>query len=156
MSAQKIDEIFPNLLISGYSITSPATSEYNCIAWSAGDTEAWWWPDPLYTYYWPSGVPREETLESFIKGFETIGYTVCQNGEYEIGFEKIAIYVDSSGKPTHAARQLDSGSWTSKLGQLEDIEHNSLESIAGQIYGDVTVFMKRPVKNKHFNKLSLR
>ena len=28
---------------------------------------------------------------------------------------------------THAARQLPSGKWTSKLGDADDIEHNTLE-----------------------------
>lgn len=142
MSEQKIEEIFPNLLISGYSITSPATSEYNCIAWAADDTEACWWPDPFDLGYWPSAIPRKETLDAFIKAYELSGYVTCQDTRHEKGFEKIAIYVDSNGKPTHAARQLSSGKWTSKLGELEDIEHNSLDSLAE--YGTVAVFMKRP------------
>ena len=29
--------------------------------------------------------------------------------------------IDTNGKPTHAARQLSSGLWTSKLGKLQDI-----------------------------------
>ena len=32
--------------------------------------------------------------------------------QLEPGFEKIALYADNSGKPTHAARQLDNGRWT--------------------------------------------
>jgi len=59
----------------------------------------------------------------FIGAFETLVFSLCQEAEYEIGFEKIAIHVDSKGKPTHAARQLISGLWTSKLGEFVDIEH---------------------------------
>lgn len=143
MSEQDIEILFPNLRDNGYSITSLAAIEYNCIAWAAGDTEAWWWPDPLNLGYWPSGIPREETIESFIKLYRTLGYAVCKNVGYEDGFEKIAIYVDSNGKPTHIARQLRSGHWTSKLGQLEDIEHTTLESLGGSQYGTVAVIMKR-------------
>lgn len=140
---EDIEKIFPNLLIRGYSITSPLTTEYNCIAWAAGDTDAWWEPDPLYLYFWPDGIPREYSLDAYVNAYETVGYTVCQCPEPEEGYEKIAIYVNPNGKPTHAARQLGSGSWTSKLGELEDIEHHDLEGLHGQAYGTVAVFMQR-------------
>jgi hypothetical protein len=143
MGEYEIEKIFPNLRISGYSITSPATTEYNCIAWSVGDTEVWWWPDSQHLYYWPSELPRIETLDAFIKVFEILGYSVCNDAVHEKGFEKIAIYVDSKGKPAHVARQLSSGSWTSKLGQLEDVEHSKLNDIAGLQYGSVGVILKR-------------
>ena len=130
MSEKDIEQEFPNLLTDSYSITSPATSEYNCIAWAACDTEAWWWPDAQHLYYWPPEIPRTETLEAFIKAFEIFGYRVCNCIAYEEGFEKVAIYIDTHGKPTHAARQLSSGNWTSKLERLEDIEHSKLNDIA--------------------------
>ena len=126
MSKNEIERFFTNLRISGYSITSPATPEYNCIAWAAGETESWWEPDPLSLYYWPSNTPRQYTAEAYIKAYG-----------------KIAIYIDSHGKPTHAARQLSSGIWTSKLGQLEDIEHSKLDDITGSQYGSVGVILKR-------------
>jgi hypothetical protein len=46
---------------------------------------------------------------------------------------------------THAARQLPTGKWTSKLGKGEDIEHDTPEDVAGGVYGDVMQIMKRPV-----------
>lgn len=45
MSVEEIEKAFPNLQIRGYSITSPATPEYNCIAWAAGEAQSWWEPD---------------------------------------------------------------------------------------------------------------
>lgn len=144
MSSQKIEASFPNLKNSGYSITSPATIEYNCIAWAAGDAGAWWEPDQMNLSYWPPEIPRENTLEAFIKAYELLGYGICKDANHEEGFEKIAIYVDDNGKPTHAARQLSSGRWTSKLGQLEDIEHSTLDGLRGLVYGTIAVFMKRP------------
>lgn len=146
MSVEKIEKAFPNLRIGSYFITSPETSEYNCIAWAAWDSEAWWWPDAQHLYYWPPEIPRTETLEAFIKAFEIFDYRVCNSIAHEEGFEKVAIYIDTHGKPTHAARQLSSGNWTSKLGQLEDIEHVTLDNIAGQYYGSVGVIMKRQKK----------
>lgn len=137
-----IEEIFPALQSGGYDITSPATKEYNCIAWAAGDSETWWWPNK--DCFWPPAIPQEETLDVFIKVYEAFGYSRCDSDNYEDGVEKVAIYVDSEGTPTHAARQLSNGRWTSKLGKLEDIEHNTLEGLAGSEYGTVAVIMKRP------------
>ena len=139
-----IEEIFPGLQSTGYDITSPATKEYNCIAWSAGDSETWWWPNK--DCFWPSKVPTEENIAEFIKVYEALGYSICDSDSYEEGVEKIAIYVDSEGIPTHAARQLSNGRWASKLGKSEDIEHNTLEGLEGQQYGKVAVTMKRPRK----------
>ena len=99
----------------------------------------------MYTAYWPPEVPRVLTIESFIKAYSTLGYSVCKDEEYEDGFEKIAIYVDPNGVPTHAARQVNSKRWTSKLGEAEDIEHNTLDGLKGQQYGyTIAVILKRP------------
>jgi hypothetical protein len=143
MSKEKIEASFPSLQKTGYSVASPETVEYNCIAWAAGDNEKWWWPDQQNQYFWPPSVPRRETLEAFIRAYEFLGYSLTQDAKYEDGFDRIAIYVDLSGRPTHAARQLDPVKWTSKLGILEDIEH-LLEALAGPQYGYVAVVMKRP------------
>jgi hypothetical protein len=142
VSEETIEDLFPNLRKDSYFIASPETINYNCIAWAAGNGEKWWWPDPQSQYFWPPGIPREETIEAFVKAYEILGYSICQNAEYENGFEKIAVYVDSIGRPTHAARQLISGRWTSKLGGLEDIEH-TLDGLAGSKYGNVAIIMKR-------------
>jgi hypothetical protein len=143
MRRQYIENLFPGLVSSDYSIESPATPDYNCFAWAAGDTEVCWSHFP--GYYWPSRIPRAYTIEAYIKAFETSGYTICKDAGYESGFKKIALYVGDNGKPTHAARQLSSGFWTSKLGKLEDIEHTTLEGLVGAEYGSVAVILKRPV-----------
>ena len=46
--------------------------------------------------------------------------------------------------PTHAARQLGADKWTSNLGELEDVEHASLESLES-FYGKVALILGRPV-----------
>jgi hypothetical protein len=106
---------FPFLESEGFSETSPAAHEYNCIAWATGRTDVAWWPDPQGVGYWPEGAPRAETLEAFYRAFESIGYTRCHDGSLEGGFEKTALCA-LSGQPKHAARQLPDGRWTSKLG----------------------------------------
>lgn len=138
-----IADLFPRLRGSGYRVTSPATAEYNCIAWAAEDTESWWWPDRLRQYFWPPGIPRNESIEAFVALFESFGYEVCDDADQEVGFEKIAIYIDSNDKVTHASRQLESGAWTSKVGRLEDIEH-ALDGVSGSRYGSAAVIMRRP------------
>lgn len=138
-----------------YTISkSPPTTDYNCIAWAADDKENWWWPDQYRLYYWPSNVPRRETIEAFIQAFGTLGYSVCSNPDFELGYEKVAIYVDNENKPTHAARQLDNGKWTSKIGKWVDVEHdlNTLERnyfAEGKHfprYGKAAVFLKRTTR----------
>lgn len=129
---------------NNHHITSPRDLKYNCIAWAAGDTRHWWWPVSRFSGpYWPIGISREESLSSFIAAFESLGYEVCSDPELETDSEKIAIYVDVNGTPTHAARQLASGVWTSKLGGEEDIEHATLSALEGGMYGTLKQFMKR-------------
>jgi len=66
----------------------------------------------------------------------------------EAGFLKVALYGDGPFY-THAARQLPTGQWTSKLGREVDIEHDSPEGIAGGGYGEVLQVMKRPTLSLH-------
>src|SRR5262245_58256884 len=124
-----LESIFSRLKGSNYRVSSPATPTYNCIAFAAGRDDRWWWPGPFS--YWPAGVPKDETLEAFVLAFGTLGYTVCDDGLPEVGFEKVAIYADRYGTPTHMARQLNTGIWVSKCGELEDIEHDTLEALEG-------------------------
>jgi hypothetical protein len=119
---------------------SPATSSYNCIAWAAGETAAWWEPHP--DYYWPEGVSLDYTLPAYIAAFQTRGFDICANGSLEPGVEKIVLY-EINGYPTHAARQLANGNWTSKLGHFEDIQHTDLGCLEGPLYGSARIYMKR-------------
>lgn len=141
-----LEEQFPNLAKAGYLVTSVDTIDYNCVAWAAESDEEWWWPDALEQEYWPEGVPREETLSAFITAFETIGYEVCEDASLVSGFQKIAIYADVQNVPRHVARQLEDGSWTSKIGQYEDIQHKTLDALTGEApaYGIVAKVLQKP------------
>ena len=139
-----LQRTFPGLARGGYRVTSPRDKRYNCIAWAAGDTRNWWWPVPeAKEVFWDSGVAPLETLPAFRDAFARLGYVVCEGDELEAGFEKIALFANNQGIPLHAARQLPSGRWTSKLGELEDIEH-TLRDLEGEEYGSVALVMKRP------------
>jgi hypothetical protein len=138
-----LEALFPGLRGSAYAVTSPSDDSYNCIAWAADEKRRWWWPDPPQRY-WPAGVLREESVTAFQEAFAALGYVVCVDEELEAGFEKVALFADADGFPTHAARQLASGRWASKLGELEDIEH-TLHDLAGVEYGSVVLVLKRPL-----------
>ena len=140
-----LENIFPKLANTSYDITSPQDDNYNCIAWAANDNSNAWWPDPFNQYYWPEKIPREQSLQAFIDAYQTLGYSVCNNGDVEQGFEKIALYENLSG-PSHAARQFLDGTWTSKLGDYEDINH-VIDALEGVEYGQIVRFLKR-----HINK----
>ena len=139
------ESLFPDLVRTGYRITSPPDAKYNCIAHAAGVTNNWWWPDPDGFDYWPSGVVRERTLAAFLQVFASIGYFPCPDGSQEPGWEKVAIYTTDEG-PAHAARQLANGLWTSKLGPDDDIEH-ALDGLCGLLYGSVVQFLQRPLSH---------
>ena len=138
-------EELPNLNSENYRITNPSTPRYNCIAWAIGSDTQWRWP--IRPYYWPPGVPEEETLSAFLAAFATRGYEECKDGSLEAGYERVALFANRTASgdfsPTHVARQLPDGRWTSKLGPCEDIEHVKVEDVNGPAYGTVVRFMRR-------------
>jgi hypothetical protein len=142
-TTQAFPQDFPNLRphLCANEV-SDATLDYNCIAWAASDTSAWWEPDPLFQYYWPDGIQRNYSLGAYVDAFRTADFEICPDGEPEEGMEKIVIYT-LQGLPKHAARRLANGNWTSKLGAFEDIQHIDLHSISGPLYGAAHVYMKR-------------
>jgi hypothetical protein len=130
----------PRLTADNYRVTSPGSWDYNCVAWALGLTDAWWWPVPYR--YWPAEVAREESLAAFLAVFATHGYSPCPTDEHEPGWEKVVLYA-AAGIPTHVARQLPDGRWTSKLGPAVDIEHTTVNDVAGGAYGEVAAVLSR-------------
>jgi hypothetical protein len=134
---QRLILAFPKLAETPFTVTSRPTSDYNCIAWAAGDDSYWWWPGR----FWPKDVPAKETRVAFIKAFAQRGYQKCDSPEFEEGYEKVCLY-EKLGRPTHAARQLPNGTWTSKLGADHDISHE-LDGLRGVKYGHPAVYLRR-------------
>jgi hypothetical protein len=143
------EKAFPDLHRTGYEVTSKEDDFQNCIAFAAGKAKGVWTPYAGYGYYWPNELPRKTDVETFVKLYKLeAGYDPCDasdKGEYEEGVEKVAIYVDSNNEVTHAAKQNKDGTWTSKLGDWEDIRHNVLEGVCGNdpAYGKVAKFLRR-------------
>jgi hypothetical protein len=145
-SKATLEDSFPNLDEHNFEVTSDFSENYNCIAWAANDTTRWWWPVNSSDAYWPEGVLFSVTKESFIAAFQKLGYEVCEDREFESGFEKVALYFNENEQPTHMARQLSSGVWTSKLGEAWDIMHHTLEGLEGSVYGHAALFLRRQMQ----------
>lgn len=152
MDEQVLLQAFPQL-DSGFKITSPDDSFYNCIAWAARESQRWWWPEGGY---WPQGVSRALTVASFLDAFGTLGYRRCKDGKNQLFFEKVVLYVNRTGEPTHMARQLIGGRWTSKLGESNDITHIEVEGVEGQAYGTALLYMRRPILRIALEKIQAR
>lgn len=133
---------FPYLSSNNYSVESPESDNYNCIAWACGLDDRTFWPDNEY-HEWPPDLPQDDAMVSFVAFFERAGYQICDSPDCEEDFEKIAIFAKDN-EPTHATRQLVSGKWASKMGyEGVDIEHDALENIEGPGYGRATIFLRK-------------
>jgi chromosome segregation ATPase len=90
-----------------------------------------------------------EKLKELIEAFKLEGYAICKDGTHKRGVEKVVIYV-KNGYPTHIARQLESGLWTSKCGLMQDVGHES--HVERDVYGLAHTFMHRRRDGKPFFK----
>lgn len=169
-----LESAFPKLAAAGYFKTSDPTGlpgtpgTFNCIAWAAQDTHHdFWWPE--HDGYWPFWIKPEPKARCFVNTFRWLGYCLCDHSRREFAFDKVALYaihksrqpvsppraLDDFGEwePTHMARQLSDGSWTSKCGANEDITHFTLDALESygprygpnrkEEYGCAVLYMKR-------------
>jgi hypothetical protein len=131
----------PGLTRENHRVTSDWNFNNNGIAWAVGDKERWW--DDFRGCYWPDKEAESDTVEGWLRIFALSGYyEFAGSGDLEDGFEKVAIYV-KDGEPSHAAHQLESGAWSSKLAFENDIEHDSLGVLEGNFFGEVAHILKR-------------
>lgn len=145
--------IFPNLNNdSVFKITSKRTSKYNCIAWAYFLDDRWMWPRTDISqrldgvHYWPTQDVTTADVSTFIDAFKLKGFQLCDDSSHEHGYQKVAFYTKpGTTECTHAAREHKDGTWTSKLGQYEDICHGSPFSLSGEAYGIPSHFMKRKI-----------
>jgi hypothetical protein len=123
-----------------FEVLRPGTKTYNCIAWSLGVTDRWLWPVP-------SGQPVH--VRDFDNLFARHGYRRLSSLNFERveGQDKLILYTrrkdDGTFEPTHTARQLSDGSWSSKLGKLPLIRHLHPGDVSGDTYGEPTVVYVR-------------
>lgn len=145
---------FPNMNKRNHRIVSPYTDTYNCWAHALGMDDRWCSPDRSAKSVWPLGIRYENTVEAWILVFELYDYTPCNSPQFEKGIEKVAIYVNLAGVPTHAARQTPNGQWTSKIGDCEGIMHKDLRTLEGNYYGTAMHILCRATNNKEHVRTS--
>ena len=131
---------FPKLASEGFEIVDQPSERYNCIAYAAGDTDNWWWPDGVN--YWPPWATLTSSIASLEEAFAELGYELCDDYAIEAGYHKVALY-EQQGRMQHVAAQMPNGRWRSKMGKGPVIEHRDPESLSSGIYGEPTVFMRR-------------
>jgi hypothetical protein len=131
---------FPHL--GKWAETSPRDNKYNCAAFAARDEKQKWDPLPPNLHYWPKNIPRSYAIDSFIQAYATIGFEICADGSLDPECEKIVIYANEYGGVEHVARQLKNGKWTSKMGDEEDIVHDTPHNLSVG-YGQPVCYMGR-------------
>lgn len=133
---------FPRLG-DNYEVMAPATVTYNCIGWSIGNSRSW---------VWPRSAGQPVTLSDFDALYRYYGFYRIAGLDFtkQPGLEKVVLFAlrkeDGATDPTHAARQLADGSWSSKLGSLPLIRHIKPEDVGGPTYGEPYAVYVRPVK----------
>src|SRR5487761_1783665 len=70
---KRIESLFPNLSNSDYLKYSPATTQYNCLAYAAGDVEHWW----DHNLFWPVAAARGEDVDDLVRAFRSQGFQSC-------------------------------------------------------------------------------
>jgi hypothetical protein len=69
-------DLFPRLTERNHRAASPADVRYNCVAWTAGDTEHWWQPG----VDWPVEASRENHgVGALEDAFQALGYEECSD-----------------------------------------------------------------------------
>lgn len=144
---------FPSLSPLNHRVTSAATplrdnprkpyTLYNCFAFVVGDKKKWWWPAGIG--YWPPEGNRDvETVDELAHVLRVrFRYSNCDDGTFERGRKRVAIYA-LDNVVMHIAMQPGNrgGIWMSKMGYNVDMEHE-LDAIEGPLYGRVVKFMRQ-------------
>jgi len=139
MSINWVNRDFPSA-VGAYRKSSDENVAYNCIAYAAGNITEWW--SHLPGYKWPAY--RSPAIWSLIDVFKALGYEErpANDTAFDIKYDKLALYAKGDLRK-HAARQLESGKWTSKLGEDEDIEHDNPDCLCGTKYGNIFCVMRK-------------
>ena len=135
----QIERSFPNLKHKeNFEYTSNQTDDYNCVAWANEKDD-----DFITIPYYNSNDCFNDMLEGYINYFISFGFERTEYFEKDNKYTIIALYTKDENQFMHVARLLENGKWTSKIGNWEDIEHTTLNSLSGGAYGEPTVFMRK-------------
>jgi hypothetical protein len=118
-------EYFPNINVEKAVVTAPATQDYNCISWTVGETQQWFWPPSMYP-----GVKEEEAFDKF---YGSYGLIQAPQGEVARWRNNEGLTHGCVSGPDHGPR------WESKCGSDLRIQHD-LEDLEGDVYGHVDAY----------------
>lgn len=131
-----------------FHVNSPETFSYNCIAWAMGMNDRWVDHELVPWHWWPNGVQRNKSEQALKDAFAALGFEETTNPDYEIGFDKVALY-SINNEWTHAAKVVDSITYHSKFGALNDAFHSGLNNTLSIGYGNIYSYMRRTIADAH-------
>lgn len=138
LTDSRIRRHFPNLTNESLQIKSRQTDDYNCVAWAVGIDDDW-------IQFKDEYGNLDVNLSTYIKYFQALGFSITEDRAFVNGIHRIAIYY-VSGEFKHVSFQLADGIWASKMGDWEDIHHQTLESLVGPSYGtELTIMQKKEI-----------
>jgi hypothetical protein len=118
----EINSVFPNVVRTQTCKLAPATSTYNCMAWTLGDTHHWIW------------------YEADANGDHQLSVAELNAFYQSRGKHNIAYFGSSSDDVSHVARKGggkgNDRPASSKLGQLMRMAH-TLAQLEGGVYGNI-------------------
>lgn len=146
-----LSDVFPDLKNDvNFEILSPQTPKYNCIAWAMQFEDRWVDIFEYPGHWWPDGVEKTMSPSALIHAFEAVGFNLCDNNNWEDGFDKVVLYKKADEDQwTHAARIVSETTEHSKFGPSFDGTHSHNVLCAtglgyeNQSYGVAYAFMKR-------------
>lgn len=145
---------FPNLATdTSFSLTSPCTPIYNCIAWAMGFTDRWVDHYAAPGHWWPNGVIKNDTCQALITAFITLGFEQTDDYNYDSKYDKVVLY-GHKGKWRHASKILEDNTEHSKFGEYWDGTH-SFDIFQDEVYGAPYACMQRPINSFDPNKYKL-
>lgn len=106
------------------------------------------WVDTVVSpgHWWPDGVQRSTSLQALIDAFLAVGFEQTDNGLFEEGYDKVALF-QKDGEWTHASRIESDNVEYSKFGGSFDGLH-SHNIFSDSIYGNEYAYMRRPVSKR--------
>lgn len=117
---QMFHQYFPVLDVDRAVVSAEATYVYNCISWTVGETEQWFWPPEMH--------PELSEREAFDKFYGSYGFEPAEAGEVARWKNAEGLTHGSVSGPDHGPR------WESKCGALARIQHDR-DELESEVYG---------------------
>jgi len=136
-----------------WSAASDPVGTYNCFGFALGYNQ--WWEPPVFIdelianeeAIWPLGLSESLDIDNYIAAARTERFYVSQDAMWEESCDTIMLYFTTNDRKfQHAARQVSSGVWSSKLGTGSDITH-AIDGIDRIDFGTGRIYMKRAIQS---------